>query len=650
MNPVFEFSKSLPDETKFYGRPEKLPGQISLCAGKLSMIYETGALRTISIGKYEIVRMIYSAVRDQAWLTAEPEISDEEIDIREDSFSISYNCRYILGEIDFSAHYSITGTSDHTVIFEMEGEALSTFQKNRIGFCLLHPIEECAGNPCSVIHSNNEEENLIFPLNISPFQPFKDIKSIRWEVAGCKCTADFLGDIFETEDQRNWTDASFKTYCTPLEKPFPVTIVKGEKVSQKIVLKVEADSFHDSESTTGIQIQLFPDQVKHLPAIGIGQSTRPQKMSPDEISLLKNLPFNHYRIEIYLFQEDWRIHAENAVEEAIQLGYPLMFALFLDEPYYLKSNQFIMWVLGFSVKVESVILFHTTLQSIPDSLIDFILPLFRLKLPGVKIGCGTNANFAQLNRNRPETECTDFISYSLHPQEHASDNQTLVENLKAQEYTVNSAHGFARGKEVWVSPVNIRRRFNANQENFEHPVEGNGFPPQVDARLMSLFGAGWSAISLKYLAESGINGCTYFETVGERGLLQGENDSRWPSEFTSVEGMIFPVFHIFRHILANKDYHVMVSKSSDPLVVDSFVLTDGTNLKLLIVNFTSEVRKVEIKGFVSNVLIKVMDAESFPVATSNTEWLENEAGTKITHGNSLSLSPFSISFIDACDL
>jgi D-apionolactonase len=649
MKPILEFSKSLPIGTIYYGSPEKLPEQISLSAGKLSMIYENGALRTISIGKNEIVRMIYSAVRDKAWLTAEPEISDEEIDIREDSFQIRYTCRYRLDEIDFSANYSITGTSDHSVVFEMEGEALSTFEKNRIGFCMLHPVEECSGNPCFVTHSNNEEKNLVFPINICPYQPFKDIKSIRWEVAGCKCTVDFYGDIFEMEDQRNWTDASFKTYSTPLEKPFPVTMQKGEKVSQKIVLRVEANSFQASKSTEGIQIQLFPDQLKPLPTIGIGQSTRPQKMNPDEISVLKNLPFSHYRIEIYLFQDDWKIHAENAVEEAIQLGYPLMFALFLDEPYYLKSNQFIMWILGFSVKVESVILFHTTLQSIPDSLIDFIMPLFRLKLPGVKIGCGTNANFAQLNRNRPETDCADFISYSIHPQEHASDNQTLVENLKAQEYTVNSASGFAKGKEIWVSPVNIQRRFNANNENFEHPFDGEGSPPQLDARLMSLFGACWSAVSLKYLSESGVNGCTYFETVGERGLIQGENDSRWPSEFPSVGGMIFPIFHIFRHILANKEYKVMFSKSSDPLVVDSFVLTDGKNLKLLIVNFTSEIQEVQIPCIERNAMKKVLDAESFPFAASNSEWLENEPGIKITHVNPITLSPFSISFIDGCD-
>ena len=37
----------------------------------------------------------------------------------------------------------------------------------------------------------------------------------------------FEGDLFETEDQRNWTDASFKTYCTPQELGFPFAAEPG---------------------------------------------------------------------------------------------------------------------------------------------------------------------------------------------------------------------------------------------------------------------------------------------------------------------------------------------------------------------------------------------------------------------------------------
>jgi len=36
------------------------------------------------------------------------------------------------------------------------------------------------------------------------------------------------------EDQRNWTDASFKTYSTPLSEPFPRLVRTGDLVEQSL--------------------------------------------------------------------------------------------------------------------------------------------------------------------------------------------------------------------------------------------------------------------------------------------------------------------------------------------------------------------------------------------------------------------------------
>ena len=52
------------------------------------------------------------------------------------------------------------------------------------------------------------------------------------------------GDAFEMEDQRNWADASFKTYVRPLSKPRPYVIAKGRKGSP-------ADHGHDQGSGRG---------------------------------------------------------------------------------------------------------------------------------------------------------------------------------------------------------------------------------------------------------------------------------------------------------------------------------------------------------------------------------------------------------------
>jgi hypothetical protein len=61
------------------------------------------------------------------------------------------------------------------------------------------------------------------------------MEGMKWTTAdNLQMELTFEGDIFETEDQRNWTDSSYKTYSTPLSLPFPVSVTKGEKINQRI--------------------------------------------------------------------------------------------------------------------------------------------------------------------------------------------------------------------------------------------------------------------------------------------------------------------------------------------------------------------------------------------------------------------------------
>lgn len=618
------------------------------------MVYENGNLRRVSNGKTEILRMIYSAVRDKDWLTLKPRITEEIIDIRKDSFTIRYKCHYLSEEIDFSAEYFIEGRSDNSISFRFTGKALDTFIKNRIGFCVLHPIRKLAGTECTIVHSNMESENLNFPLKISPHQPFTDIISMRWVSEGNALKLDFYGDIFETEDQRNWTDASYKTYSTPLSLRFPVEVEKGSAISQRIEFKAEADVEDqakaklkaEKKSNSPILITVYADKRTRFPAIGVGRSTRPDPMTNPEINIFRELRFDHYRVDLYLFFPDWKTNAEIAVSESQKLAYPLEFALFFDDDFESQVTQFIFWLNDKKTDTRLINLYHKSSRTTPDSIINIISHLLRNAFPGVKLGFGTNSNFAQLNRNRPETDHFDNLTYSIHPQEHASDNITLVENLQGQGYTAESAKYFSNGKGIWISPVTIQRRYNANKENFEQTSNYNSVPAQVDSRLMSLLGASWTAASIKYLSEAGVEGVTYFDTVGERGIIQGDFPSRWPENFKSVKGMIFPVFHLFQFILDNKAFVVNASLSSDPLTVDILTLSHGIELKMILMNFTGGIQSVRLKDIYGDFSMKQLNAGNFAEAASDLKWFQNKSATQIDPGEKLLLEPFSLSFIE----
>ncbi len=70
------------------------------------------------------------------------------------------------------------------------------------------------------------------------------------------------------EDQRNWTDASFKTYCTPLEIPYPVEVAKGTKISQKIRISV-ADDLPVSPLRAGHAVLTLTEKKSALPRLGV---------------------------------------------------------------------------------------------------------------------------------------------------------------------------------------------------------------------------------------------------------------------------------------------------------------------------------------------------------------------------------------------
>ena len=79
---------------------------------------------------------------------------------------------------------------------------------------------------------------LAFPRLVSPAQPVRDIAGLAHTVHGVDVDIAFRGEVFEMEDQRNWTDASYKTYCRPLALPRPYTVAAGERVEQDVTVRL----------------------------------------------------------------------------------------------------------------------------------------------------------------------------------------------------------------------------------------------------------------------------------------------------------------------------------------------------------------------------------------------------------------------------
>ncbi|MGK7393651.1 MAG: hypothetical protein ACNS62_03725 [Candidatus Cyclobacteriaceae bacterium M3_2C_046] len=582
-------------EIIYHGSQQSQAKPIQLTAGPLELLYEQGSLRYIKLGDFEIIRMIYSALRDANWGTIPAQISGERINQGKAGFDITYKADYKQGDINFRAQYHISGDEKGNIVFSLEGEALSDFEKNRLGFCLLHPVFECAGKPCQVVNTANKTISGEFPRYISPDQPLQDMKAIKWQINNdLKAIVEFEGDVFEMEDQRNWTDDSFKTYCTPLDIPFPAQVKKGEKFSQVIKLKFSGMLQKIKKETQGLIFELDTTKTTPIPAIGVGKSTWSENYSAREIELLQDIKFSHYRVDVKMDQPGWQHYFSTAIKEAGDLFYPLEIGLFLSDPVNQQVQDFIAFCHKAAPEIRFISIYPVKEKAASQSLLDQCLAPLKEAFPHTLIGAGTDAFFTELNRSRTPTDQIDYLAYSINPQVHHFDDASLVETLKAQEYTVESARQFAGNANIHVSPLTFKMRWNPNATGPEPVTPEGELPRQVDSRQMSLFGAGWTMGSLKYLIRSGASSITYFETVGPRGLFMGEKDSEVPQKFPADAYSLFPLYYLFKKLLDGQDWQLVSGQSNQDLVFDGMAMIRGDRMRVFLANFTDQFQQVRI--------------------------------------------------------
>ena len=91
---------------------------------------------------------------------------------------------------------------------------------------------------------------------------FAHFDALEVELPPVTARFDFEGDRFEMQDHRNWCDANWKTYGTPLEYGFPMECAAGQRFGQTVTISVGDTS--DSPPAVG---------PRHLAAAGAVEIT-----------------------------------------------------------------------------------------------------------------------------------------------------------------------------------------------------------------------------------------------------------------------------------------------------------------------------------------------------------------------------------------
>ncbi len=637
----------------YFGSSSPLPEARPLRAGPLTLSYANGELRGIRWGSRQVVQRIYMAVRDRDWRTVPNDISDEHVDAGKDRFRITYRAENRQDNIHFSWGAIITGADDGTITFSFEGHAVTDFLQSRIGLCILHPMTECCGRTCRIHRAGGASVAGVFPRYIDPsvpVDPFIDMTGMSYEVLpGVDLTLQFAGDLFEIEDQRNWTDASYKTFSTPSRLGYPRPMAIGTQVAQSVTLQLSGERKAAvsaiPETAVDCKIDVDAESATPLIPIGLGSASHGEELSVLEIARLQSLNLSHIRVDVTPSEPGWQSAFRRNTRVAKAISVPLEIALHLSSAVDADLTRVVEEITVQKPDVCRWLVFHSE-ELVPNGKwVRLARAVLHDCTPDVSVGSGSDAGFFELNNERSVTADSDFLAYPLSPQMHAFDNASLVETLPAQAVTVESARQFAGSRPIIISPITFKMRFNPYATSRE--MNGPGaLPPQVDPRQMSLFGAGWTLGSIKYLVECGqVSSLTYYETSGWRGVMDTASGSPLPDQFPALAGMVFPIYHVLAAIREFAGGESVRAISHAPSVVEAIALRKETQFRMMLANYTPERRRVLVEGVPGRMLCKFLDEATFAGALQAPEKFRGTSGNLLA-SNEICMPPFAIAILD----
>ena len=560
-----------------------------LVAGPLTLEYSEGSLWNISNGSEEVIRRIYLVFQDINWTSRPFIIKDEIWEVADRSFSAKIKAQGSHDAKDLSVELEITGSESGEITYGFSASTAVSFMRNRLGLCLLHPVAGLAGRECELTKADGAVEISRFPDAISPNQPFLNLSGISHKLqSGQVVSVNFKGEIFESEDHRNWSDASYKTYCTPISLPFPAQVTPGETLSQKITISISGEHTTAISKNESAVITVGAEEIE-LPEIGLGLSEDPAHLIVSEYAGFEDLAIKHLRLAL---NGDSQIRS--AVEKALlvtkQLKIDLDLAIKAESPEQLKA--ILQSIIEFKDQIRSFYILSASEKTTP---IGFIQAAEELLGDKSKIIGGTDLYFTELNRNQGSVDFVDQVNFSINPQVHSFDDRTLIQNTASQKAIATNAHRIAKGKKVSIGPITLRPRYNPNATQPNKDLSNTALPSSVDARQRTWLAEGWTAMSIRSIAESeSISTLTYFETLGWRGIRELSTGSEDALNFASKAGEEFPVWRLFKNLKGFT--HARPTASSLPELVDCLIITSAEKTEAILVNFSTIEQEVKFSG------------------------------------------------------
>jgi len=617
-----------------------------LAVGPLRARFEpaTGMLRDLRWHEAPALMAIYAAVRDRNWGTVPTQVRGLAVQRSEAGLSLCFEAVCTQADIDFRWHGTITLSAAGRLRWDFDGRALATFRRNRIGFCILHGAAECAGRPCRVTHSDSRASEGCFPRAIAPRQPFLDIRTVTHALAnGATCQVTCDGEVFEMEDQRNWSDASFKTYCTPLAQPFPVTIAAGTRVRQSVEVRLSPPTRpprRRSRRQGPGRLAPVGRSATGWPAVGHGLGER--VLDPAEIALVRDLLRPDFvRVPVDPGVAGWEGSLAQARDLAARLATGIEVVLTLPPDAAAGLRQVREALARPSAPVRRWLVLPPGAACTPPGWAPVAREVLARLFPLAGFGVGTRGNFAELNRARPSPAAAGVVAYALAVEVHASDPQSILENAEAAQWTVQAARRLYPGRAIAVGPVAFRQQLNPVATAATTPAAPGLLPDPVDPRQGSLFGAAFALGVAGALSLGGSHSVTLFDLAGMTGVLEPRAAPSRPPEFPWARGAVYPLFHVLADLRAAAGAPLRRCRIAGCPTAPGFEFRGPGGRRILVANPGSDPLRVHLPETAGHWRCRVLSEDVLPEALAEPREFRQPQRLTVARGPGLELPPWA---------
>ncbi len=632
-----------------YFGTEQSPSPVRrLTAGLLAADLVEGNLRTICYDGHEVLRAISYVVRDKDWGTYAPAIEDLVVDEDGNEFLVTYRaaCR---GADDQGLTYrAVIHGTEKGITFDVTAEPETDFVTNRCGFCLLHPIVNLAGMPVAIEHTDGAVEQSIFPKLIEPWQPFKDMRTISHQVCpGLTANCRMDGGVWEMEDQRNWSDASYKTYVRPLALPWPYSMLRGVADRQTVTLAINDQRQRRPaggsaprqnaveillEPATGaapkIGLVIAPEEIKAT----LAQIGRLREVGPQVLLCHFDPTAGHDLDTMKGFAE---VAASCSAEVALECVVPCRQShetelLLVSE--LVRASGLPLSAIAVSPSVDR--------QSTPPGsawpecppLAD-VYRVARRAFPGIRLGGGMFSYFTELNRKRPPVGELGFVTHCTCPIVHAADDLSVMQSLEALPFITQSARACIGDKPYWIGPSTIGMRQNPyGSRTMENPSSERIAMASWDPRQDGLFAAAWAIGYAARIVEAKLEVLTIGALTGPFGLLRDGSDA----------GHVRPVFHAASGLSSLASKELVGCRSSHPSDILAIgVVGEQGRQTVWVANVTDRKQSVRIVSGSSRWTMATLDEHSVEAAS-----LGSLGAMTAARDGAFDMEPFAIARVE----